>query len=278
MTMQYQNKARRREVVVDVGGEYSRALLFAVPVVLLDPQGFGLRVDDLDGDALCHLLRCEAGLNVHGQGVHVLPLLFSPQMLANLTSHERERDFVARMIEDCLREQLKGESRMVRRLATALDAGPEMPLRFVVGCVFQDDLDQAVEDAAVEERWSADLLWAKAEACIRTERCEGRARAVVLPPMSVQESLDEGLTELTRQVFAASDGGATVDVQLLDDDDVAISLSAHEWETGCVPRILRLVLSAKLLGRERIEHILQRAQMAVDPDQAAAATAPSALH
>lgn len=96
--------------------------------------------------------------------------------------------------------------------------------------------------------------------------------------MSVQDSLDEGLTELTRQVFAASEGGAQLDVRLLDDDDVEISLSAQEWAEGGVPRVLRLILSAKLLGRERIEHILQRAQLTVNANQALGGAAPLALH
>lgn len=277
MTMQHLNKERRREVVVNVGGEYSRALVFAVPVVLLDPQGFGLCGDDLDSDGLCNLLKLRSGLNVQGQGVHVLPLLFSPQLLANLISRDTERDFATLMVEDCVREQLKGESLMARRLAATVDGLAEMPLRFVIGCVFQDDLDHAVE-AAVAERWRSQGLWAQAEACIRTERCEGRARAIVLPPMSVQDSMEEGLTELIRQVFAASEGGAQLEVRLLDDDDVEISLSAQNWAAGCVPQVLRLILSAKLLGRERIEHILQRAQWTVDAKQALADLALLALH
>lgn len=138
MTMQHLIKERRREVVVNVGGEYSRALVFAVPVVLLDPQGFGLCGDDLDSDGLCDLLKLRSGLNVQGQGVHVLPRLFSPQLLANLISRDTEREFAARMVEDCVREQLKGDSLMARRLAASVDGSAEMPLRFVIGCVFQD--------------------------------------------------------------------------------------------------------------------------------------------
>ena len=265
--MQHLNKARQREIVVNVGGEFSRATVFAVPVVMLDPQGLGLRLDDLDGVALSDLLKLRSGLNVQGQCVHVLPLLFSPQVLANLTSRETERDFAARMIEDCLREQFKGESLMARRLASITDGEAQMPLRFVIGCVFQDDLDHPVE-SAVDERWHSERLWAQAEACIRTERCAERARAVVLPPMAVQESLDEGLAELARQVFATAQGGAQLDVRFIDDDDVEVSVSAQDWATGTTPRELKLILSAKLLGRERIEDILKRAQLSLGSHRA----------
>lgn len=238
----------------------TRAVVFALPVVVFDDPGGGLVPELGDITDVCRLLHGPGGMGTKLQGLYVIPQLLSSSMVANMSSRKRQSLLAALMINEVERVSLGDEASLDEQLDLASDEEDPLPLRFLVGCAFRYD-DNVPVHLATKDQWEMGGLRTMVEGAMGL--CLGGAtdgvvhqarRPTVLAPVPLADALVEGLLEMIRQSLHVCPEGVSPEIRLLGSDDVELRIVGVE-------QILSIRLSTALLGAQRIEQLLNRAHV-----------------
>jgi hypothetical protein len=259
----FQNTPPCPELTLHMEEHPTRAIVFALPVVAFDDPGGGLPPYPDDITDLGRLLHGVGGMGTKLQGLYVLPQLLSSAMVANLSSPSRQSLLASLMIDDCDRVALGEEPCLNSRIDLDSDEASALPLRFLVGCAFRYK-DNVPVHLATEDQWERGGLRTMIEGAMglclggTTDGLVHRARRpTVLAPMPLADALVQGLLEVIRQSLRMCPQGAAPELRLLGDDEVELRIIG-------VQQILSIRLSTTLLGAQRIEQLLERAQALFD--------------